>query len=57
MAHLLEHVILHSAVNDFKKFVLDHAGYTNALTGEDMQNYIFEIDSDFLAPALDKYVN
>ncbi|KAI9024789.1 Metalloenzyme, LuxS/M16 peptidase-like protein [Hyaloraphidium curvatum] len=60
LAHFLEHLLFMGTAkypqeNDYSDFLAKHAGYSNAFTGPEDTNYYFEVSSDFLEPALDRF--
>ncbi|MBF0350642.1 MAG: insulinase family protein [SAR324 cluster bacterium] len=60
LAHFLEHMLFlgtekYPEAGSYQKFVSDHDGYTNAYTADDHTNYHFEIASDYLEDALDRF--
>lgn len=60
LAHFLEHMLFmgtdrYPGVDDYRKFVEDHGGGTNAGTGGEHTQYFFRIEADSLEPALDRF--
>ena len=60
LAHFLEHLLFmgtekYPKEDDFSSFLSEHTGTYNAYTGEHVTNYFFEIDSNYLEPALDRF--
>jgi insulysin len=41
--------------NEFKQYVSNHGGLSNATTGLDHTNYFFEVESEFFEGALDRF--
>ena len=60
LAHFLEHLLFmgtekYPVENDYSSFLTEHNGYSNAYTGSDHTNYYFQVDSNHLFPALDRF--
>lgn len=60
LAHFLEHMLFLGTEGfpepeDYQQFVSQHGGSHNAWTGTEYSNYYFNIDADFLEPALDRF--
>ena len=60
MAHFLEHMLFlgtekYPDEGSYQKFISTHDGFTNAYTTDDRTNYHFEIDSNYLEEALDRF--
>jgi len=62
LAHLLEHMLFlgtekYPDEGSYQKFISMHDGFSNAYTTEDRTNYHFEIDSNYLEEALDRFAH
>lgn len=60
LAHFLEHLLFmgtekYPLENDYSEYLSKHSGYSNAYTGSENTNYYFEVSSEFLEPALDRF--
>jgi insulysin len=60
LAHFLEHMLFlgtkkYPKAGEYKQFITTHGGSRNAYTAFEDTNYYFDIDSQFLAPALDRF--
>ena len=60
LAHFLEHMLFmgtdrYPDVDDYRRFVQDHGGSTNAGTGQERTRYHFRIEHSHLAGALDRF--
>lgn len=60
LAHFLEHMLFlgtekYPQAGEYQEFISQHAGSFNAYTAAENTNYFFEIDSDHLDPALDRF--
>ncbi|HET8816190.1 MAG TPA: insulinase family protein [Pseudidiomarina sp.] len=60
LAHFLEHMLFLGTEGfpepeEYQQFVSQHGGSHNAWTGTEYSNYYFNIDADFLEPALDRF--
>jgi len=60
LAHFLEHMLFlgtekYPDSSEYKDFMSAHGGGDNAYTSYDHTNYFFDIDKDFLEPALDRF--
>ncbi|KAF9098280.1 Insulinase (Peptidase M16) [Mortierella sp. AM989] len=60
LAHLLEHMLSlgsekYPRENDYKEFFALHAGMSNATTSAEHTNFFFEVSSDHLEGALDRF--
>ena len=60
LAHFLEHMLFlgteaYPTAGDYQKFISKHGGTHNAYTSPEHTNYFFEIDNDYLEPALDRF--
>lgn len=60
LAHFLEHMLFLGTQGfpepeDYQQFVSQHGGNHNAWTGTEFCNYYFNIDADYLEPALDRF--
>jgi len=60
LAHFLEHMLFmgtdeHPEPGEYRKFVKDHGGWTNASTGAEHTQYFFEIEHDHLQGAFDRF--
>jgi len=60
LAHFLEHLLFLGTEKypdsaEYKDFMAAHGGGNNAYTSYDHTNYFFDIDKDFLEPALDRF--
>lgn len=60
IAHLVEHVLLlgtekYPDDNDFRSFVSENGGFTNAQTFADVTKYFFDIAPDKLSTALERF--
>ena len=60
LAHFLEHMLFlgnqkYPEAGEYKKFIEDHGGNSNAYTSLAHTNYYFDITSDSLLPALDRF--
>ncbi|KAJ0982675.1 hypothetical protein J5N97_010930 [Dioscorea zingiberensis] len=60
LAHFLEHMLFYASekypVEDsYSKFITEHGGSTNAYTSSEHTNFYFDINSDSLEEALDRF--
>ncbi|NCF80585.1 MAG: peptidase M16, partial [Proteobacteria bacterium] len=60
LAHFLEHMLFLGTEKypdsaEYKDFMTAHGGNDNAYTSYDHTNYFFDIDKDYLEPALDRF--
>ncbi|KAJ3270626.1 Insulinase (Peptidase M16) [Terramyces sp. JEL0728] len=60
LAHFCEHLLFmgtekYPEENEYRKFLAEHGGHSNAFTSGDHTNYYFEISSDYLEGALDRF--
>jgi secreted Zn-dependent insulinase-like peptidase len=60
LAHFLEHMLFlgtekYPQAGEYQAFISQHGGRYNAYTAPEHTNYFFDIDSDQLAPALDRF--
>jgi insulysin len=60
LAHFLEHMLFlgtkkYPQAEDYQDFISKHGGRHNAYTGDENTNYFFDIDQDYLEPALDRF--
>ncbi len=60
MAHYLEHMLFlgtekYPGLDEYRAFIEQNGGSTNAYTAIDLTNYQFEIEPTFLWPALDRF--
>ncbi len=60
LAHFLEHMLFLGTEKypdpaEYKEFMAAHGGSENAYTSFDHTNYFFDIDKDYLEPALDRF--
>ncbi|CAG2173523.1 unnamed protein product, partial [Oppiella nova] len=60
LAHFLEHMLFlgtgkYPVENDYKKYISSNGGASNAYTSPNNTNYHFDISTDFLAGALDRF--
>lgn len=60
LAHFLEHLLFlgtekYPDSSEYKDFMSAHGGSDNAYTSYDHTNYFFDIDKDYLEPALDRF--
>ena len=60
LAHFLEHMLFlgtekYPDSSEYKEFMAAHGGSDNAYTSYDHTNYFFDIDKDYLEPALDRF--
>jgi insulysin len=60
LAHFLEHMLFLGTEKypdsaEYKEFMAAHGGSDNAYTSYDHTNYFFDIDKDYLEPALDRF--
>ncbi len=60
LTHFLEHMLFmgtekYPDVDAYRKFITDHGGGTNAGTGTEHTTYHFDIDQEYLEPALDRF--
>lgn len=60
LAHFLEHMLFLGTEKypdsaEYKQFMATHGGSENAYTAYDHTNYFFDIDKDYLEPALDRF--
>jgi insulysin len=60
LAHFLEHMLFLGTEKfpdsaEYKEFMAAHGGRDNAYTSYDHTNYFFDIDKDYLEPALDRF--
>ncbi len=61
LAHLVEHMVFlgnkqYPGTDAFSKYVQSHGGTYNAYTADQVTNYFFNINADFLDDALDRFV-
>ena len=62
LAHYLEHMVFmgsekYPEENAYDVYVDSHGGFCNAFTEGEYTNYVFDIDSEFLAEAFDIFAN
>ncbi len=60
LAHYLEHMMFlgtekYPELDGYRSFIEQHGGSTNASTAIDYTNYNFQINADYLEPALDRF--
>lgn len=60
LAHFCEHLLFmgtkkYPKENDYAAYLSDHGGHSNAFTAFEHTNYYFEINSDYLEGALDRF--
>ena len=60
LAHFLEHMLFlgtekYPDVEDYKMYLSNNGGYSNAYTAEDHTNYLFEVIHDAYEGALDRF--
>lgn len=60
LAHFLEHMLFlgtdrYPQADEYQNFIASHSGSHNAFTAFEHTNYFFDIDSQHLAPALDRF--
>ncbi|MFQ6023797.1 MAG: insulinase family protein [Acidiferrobacterales bacterium] len=60
LAHFLEHMLFlgtekYPKAGEYQHFVSKHGGNHNAYTAFEHTNYFFDIDNDYLEPALDRF--
>ena len=60
LAHFLEHMLFLGTkdfpeAGEYQEFITKHGGSHNAFTASEHTNYFFEIDKEYLAPALDRF--
>lgn len=60
MAHLVEHVLFlgsekYPNENEFRSFISDNGGFTNALTYADVTKYFFDVAPDKLSETLERF--
>lgn len=60
LAHFLEHMLFlgtekYPEAGEYQAFISQHGGNHNAFTAPEHTNYFFDIDSNYLDPALDRF--
>ncbi|MFQ5938235.1 MAG: insulinase family protein, partial [Acidiferrobacterales bacterium] len=60
LAHFLEHMLFlgtkkYPQANEYQAFISQHGGRHNAYTAYEHTNYFFDVDKDYLEPALDRF--
>ncbi|GAB6025052.1 hypothetical protein CHUAL_010157 [Chamberlinius hualienensis] len=60
LAHLCEHMLFlgtekYPSVNEYKKFLSEHGGKSNAYTASENTNFFFDVTPDHLRGALDRF--
>lgn len=60
IAHFLEHMLFlgtekYPEAGEYQKFISDHGGSHNASTSFQHTNYFFDVDGEYLEPALDRF--
>ncbi|MGQ0656832.1 MAG: insulinase family protein [Chromatiales bacterium] len=60
LAHFLEHMLFlgtskYPEPGEYQNFISTHGGSDNAYTGAENTNFHFDIDKDYLEPALDRF--
>lgn len=60
LAHFLEHMLFlgtakYPESGEYQEYISAHGGSHNAYTGYENTNYYFDIDKDYLDPALDRF--
>ncbi|MFQ5755965.1 MAG: insulinase family protein, partial [Acidiferrobacterales bacterium] len=60
LAHFLEHMLFlgtkkYPKPGEYQEYISTHGGRHNAYTGFEHTNYFFDIDKDYLEPALDRF--
>ena len=61
-AHYIEHMIFmgsekYPGENDYDSFITSHGGFDNAFTEQDCTVYYFDISTEYLEPALDRFAH
>ncbi|WP_369601552.1 insulinase family protein [Hahella sp. SMD15-11] len=60
LAHFLEHMLFlgtqkYPEAGEYQAFINQHGGSHNAFTAANHTNYFFDVDADYLEPALDRF--
>ncbi len=60
LAHFLEHMLFlgnekYPQAGEYQSFISSHGGQNNAFTSYSHTNYFFDVDADYLEPALDRF--
>lgn len=60
LAHFLEHMLFlgtakYPEAGEYQSFISEHGGRHNAYTSDDNTNYFFDVDKNYLEPALDRF--
>jgi len=60
LAHFLEHMLFlgtdkYPDSGEYARFIAEHGGSRNAYTGFEHTNYFFDVDSDYLREAMDRF--
>ncbi|MDH3693622.1 MAG: insulinase family protein [Gammaproteobacteria bacterium] len=60
LAHFLEHMLFlgnkkYPKAGEYQSFISSHGGQNNAFTSYSHTNYFFDVDADYLEPALDRF--
>lgn len=60
LAHFCEHLLFmgtekYPSENEYSQFLSVHGGHSNAFTSGDHTNFYFDVGSEFLEPALDRF--
>ncbi|KAA8900675.1 hypothetical protein TRICI_006176 [Trichomonascus ciferrii] len=60
LAHFCEHLLFmgtekYPSENDYNQYLSEHSGSANAYTAADETNYFFEVNSEYLEGALDRF--
>jgi len=60
LAHFLEHMLFlgnekYPQAGEYQKYISSHGGQNNAFTSYSHTNYFFDVDADYLEPALDRF--
>ncbi|WP_372965548.1 insulinase family protein [Marinobacter sp.] len=60
LAHFLEHMLFlgtekYPDAGEYQQFIRSHGGSHNAFTAFENTNYFFDVESEFLEPALDRF--
>lgn len=60
LAHFCEHLLFmgtekYPEENEYSKYLSSHSGHSNAYTASEHTNYYFEVSSDYLEGALDRF--
>ena len=60
LAHFLEHMLFlgtekYPQAGEYQSFISEHGGRHNAYTSDENTNYFFDVDKNYLEPALDRF--